>query len=124
MRKVDLSVLAIQETKQIRSDRRWWIPGCVVYESRPIKLGPCSRGLATIVRKDVFPEILEVTDQMIWIRFGRDKKKVVLCKVYIRTQNVGSLRTKVKTQLLQRIKHYTQKEKSVNLVVAGDFNTG
>ena len=110
MRKVDLSVLAIQETKQIRSDRRWWIPGCVVYESRPIKLGPCSRGLATIVRKDVFS--------------GRDKKKVVLCKVYIRTQNVGSLRTKVKTQLLQRIKHYTQKEKSVNLVVSGDFNTG
>ena len=95
----------------------------MVYESRPIKLGPGSRGLATIVRKDVFPEVLEVTDQMIWIRFGRGKKKVVLCNVYIRTQNVGSLRTKVKTQLLQRIKHYTQKEKSVNLVVAGDYNT-
>ena len=58
MRKVDLSVLAIQETKQTRSDRRWSIPGCVVYESRPIKLGPSSRGLATIVRKDVFPEVL------------------------------------------------------------------
>ena len=42
-------------------------------------------GLATIVRRDMYPEALEITENMIWIRCGRGEKKVMMCNVYIPT---------------------------------------
>ena len=42
-------------------------------------------GIATIVRRDMFPESLKITENMIWIRCGRGQKMLVIFNVYIPT---------------------------------------
>ena len=85
MDKVGVNVLALQETRRTLSSKMWKVPGCVVFEHQPKKLWKVNVGLATIVRRDMFSEVLEITENMIWIRCGRDEKKLVICNVYIPT---------------------------------------
>ena len=42
-------------------------------------------GIATIVRRDMFEESLEITEIRMWIRYGKDEKKLVICNLYIPT---------------------------------------
>ena len=87
MDEVGVNVLALQETKRTLGRKMWKVPGCVVFEHRPKQLEKGNLGLATIVRRDMFPESLQITENMIWIRCGRGEKKLVICNVYIPTMN-------------------------------------
>ena len=122
MDKVDVNVLALQETKRTLGSEMWKVPGCVVFEHRPKKLEKGNLGIATIVRRDMFPESLKITENMIWIRCGRGQKKLVICNVYIPTGNVSEKRKEVIADLKHSIAHYAGDGKNVNLVVMGDFN--
>ena len=42
-------------------------------------------GIATIVRRDKFEELLEITEIRMWIRYGRGEQKLMICYVYIPT---------------------------------------
>ena len=81
--KVDVTVLTLQETKRTLGSKMWKVPGCVVLEHRRKKLEKGNLGLATIVRRDMFEEALEITEIRMWIRCGRGEKKLVMCNVYI-----------------------------------------
>ena len=83
MDKVDVNVLALQETKRTLGNKMWKVPGCVVFEHQPKKLEKGNLGIATIVRRDMFPESLEITEIRMWIRCGRGEKKLVMCNLYI-----------------------------------------
>ena len=85
MDEVGANVLALQETKRTLGSKMWKVPGCVVFEHRPKKLEKGNLGLATIVRRDMFEEALEITEIRMWIRFGRGEKKQVVCNMYIPT---------------------------------------
>ena len=85
MDKVGVNVLALQETKQTLGSEMWKVPGCVVFEHRPKKVEKGNLGIATIVRRDMFPESLKITESRMWIRCGRGEKKLVMCNVYIPT---------------------------------------
>ena len=85
MDEVGANVLALQETKRTLGSEMWRVPGCVVFEHRPKKLEKGNVGIATIVRRDMFEEALEITEIRMWIRCGRDEKKQVVCNVYIPT---------------------------------------
>ena len=122
MNEVDVNVLALQETKRTFRDGTWKVPDCTVFEYRPKKLSKGNLGIATIVKRDMFPEVLEITENMIWIRCGRGEKKLVICNVYIPTANADGKQEVVKAELKRRIKHYAGDGKSVNLLVMGDFN--
>ena len=87
MEKVGVNVLALQETKRTLGSKMWKVPGCVVFEHQPKKLEKGNLGIATIVKRDMFPESLKITENMIWIRCGRGEKKLVICNVYIPTVN-------------------------------------
>ena len=62
MDEVGANVLALQETKRTLGSEMWKVPGCVVFEHRPKKLEKGNLGIATIVRRDMFPESLEIRD--------------------------------------------------------------
>ena len=85
MDKVGVNVLVLQETKRTLGSKMWKVPGCVVLEHRPKKLEKGNLGIATIVRRDMFEESLQITENMIWIGCGRGEKKLVICNVYIPT---------------------------------------
>ena len=85
MDKVGANVLTLQETKRTLGTEMWKVPGCVVFEHQPKKLEKGNLGIATIVWRDMFPESLKITENMIWIRCGRGQKKLVICNVYIPT---------------------------------------
>ena len=85
MDEVGANVLALQETKRTLGSEMWKVPGCVVFEHRPKKLEKGKVGIATIVRRDMFEESLEITEIRMWIRYGKDEKKLVMCNVYIPT---------------------------------------
>ena len=85
MDKVGANVLALQETKRTLGSKMWKVPGCVVFEHRPKKLEKGNLGIATIVRRDMFPESLKITEIRMWIRCGRGEKKLVICNLYIPT---------------------------------------
>ena len=85
MDEVGVSVLALQETKRTLDSKMWKVPGCVVFEHQPKKLEKGKVGIATIVRRDMFEEALEITEIRMWIRCGRGEKKLVMCNVYIPT---------------------------------------
>ena len=85
MKEVGVSVLVLQETKWTLGNAIWIVPGCVVFEHQPNKLKKGNLGIATIVRRDMFPESLEITEIRMWIRCGRGEKKLVMCNVYIPT---------------------------------------
>ena len=95
MDKVGANVLALQETKRTLGSKMWKVPGCVVFEHRPKKLEKGNLGIATIVRRDMFPESLKITEIRMWIRCGRGEKKLVICNVYIPTGNVSEKREEV-----------------------------
>ena len=95
MDKVNLNVLTLQETKRTLGSEMWKVPGCVVFEHRPKKLEKGNLGIATIVRRDMFPESLKITEIRMWIRCGRGEKKLVICNVYIPTGNVAKKREEV-----------------------------
>ena len=99
MDKVGANVLALQETKRTLSNEMWKVPGCVVFEHQPKKLEKGILGIATIVRRDMFPESLKIPENMIWIRCGRGQKKLVICNVYIST--VKADRTTKKKELVE-----------------------
>ena len=40
-----------------------------------------------MVSRDILPEALEITENMIWIRCGGGEKKLVMCSVHIPTMN-------------------------------------
>ena len=84
MDKVGANVLALQETKRTLGNAVWKVPGCVVFEHQPKKLEKGKVGIATIVRRDMFPESLEITEIRMWIRYGKDEK-LMICNVYIPT---------------------------------------
>ena len=84
MDKVGVNVLVLQETKRTLGSKMWKVPGCVVFEHRPKKLEKGNLGIATIVRRDMFPESLEITEIRMWIRYGKDEK-LMICNVYIPT---------------------------------------
>ena len=79
MEKVDVKVLALQETKRTIGNAMWKVPGCVVFEHQPKKVEKGNLGLATIVRRDMFEEVPEITENMMWIGCGRSDKKLVGC---------------------------------------------
>ena len=85
MDEVGVNVLALQETKRTLGSKMWKVPGCVVFEHQPNKLEKGKVGIATIVRRDMFEEALEITEIRMWIRCGRGEKKLVMCNVYIPT---------------------------------------
>ena len=85
MDEVGANVLALQETKRTLGSEMWKVQGYVVFEHQPKKLEKGNLGLATIVRRDMFPESLKITEMRMWIRCGRDEKKLVICNVYIPT---------------------------------------
>ena len=85
MDKVGANVLALQETKRTLDSEMWKVPGYVVFEHRPKKLEKGNLGIATIVRRDMFPESLEITEIRMWIRCGRGEKKLMVCNMYIPT---------------------------------------
>ena len=85
MDKVGANVLALQETKRTLGSKMWKVPGCVVFEHQPKKLEKGNLGIATIVRRDMFPESLKITEIRMWIGCGRGEKKLVMCNVYIPT---------------------------------------
>ena len=85
MDKVGANVLALQETKRTLGSKMWKVPGCVVFEHRPKKLEKGKVGIATMVRRDMFPESLEITESRMWIRCRRGEKKLVICNMYIPT---------------------------------------
>ena len=85
MDKVGANVLALQETKRTLGSEMWKVPGYVVFEHRPNKLEKGNLGIATIVRRDMFPESLEITEIRMWIRCGRGEKKLMVCNMYIPT---------------------------------------
>ena len=62
MDEVGVNVLALQETKRTLGSKMWKVPGCVVFEHRPKKLEKGNLGIATMVRRDKFPESLEIRD--------------------------------------------------------------
>ena len=95
MDEVGVNVLALQETKRTLGSKMWKVPGCVVFEHRPKKLEKGNLGIATIVRRDMFPESLKITEIRMWIRCGRGEKKLVICNVYIPTGNVSEKREEV-----------------------------
>ena len=68
--------LALQETKRTLGSKMWKVPGCVVFEHRPKKVEKGNVGLATIVRRDMFPESLKITEIRMWIRCGPGEKKL------------------------------------------------
>ena len=84
MDKVGVNVLALQETKRTLGSEMWKVPGCVVFEHQPKKLEKGKVGIATIVRRDMFEEALEITEIRMWIRYGKDEKLMV-CNMYIPT---------------------------------------
>ena len=92
------------------------------FRTQAEEAGERKRGIATIVRRDMFPESLKITENMIWIRCGRGQKKLVICNVYIPTGNVAKKREEVIADLKRSIAHYAGDGKNVNLVVMGDFN--
>ena len=116
MNEVGANVLALQETKRTERDEVWKVPGCVVFEHRPKKLAKGNLGIATIVQRDMFPEVLEITENMIWIRCGRGEKKLVICNVYIPTANAGGKKEVVIEDLKKKIMGYAGDRKNVNLV--------
>ena len=85
MDEVGANVLALQETKRTLGSKMWKVPGCVVFEHRPKKLEKGKVGIATMVRRDMFPESLEITEIRMWIRCRRGEKKLVICNMYIPT---------------------------------------
>ena len=85
MDEVGVNVLALQETKRTLGSEMWKVPGCVVFEHRPKKVEKGNLGIATIVRRDMFEEALEITEIRMWIRCGTGEKKLVMCNVYIPT---------------------------------------
>ena len=85
MAEVDVNVLALQETKRTLGSEMWKVPGCVVFEHQPKKLEKGKVGIATIVRRDKFEELLKITEIRMWIRCGRGEKKLMICYVYIST---------------------------------------
>ena len=85
MAEVGANVLALQETKRTLGSEMCKVPGCVVFEHQPKKLEKGNLGIATIVRRDMFEESLKITENMIWIRYGRGEKKLVIYNVYIPT---------------------------------------
>ena len=85
MDEVGANVLALQETKRTLGSKMWKVPGCVVFEHRPKKLEKGKVGIATMVRRDMFPESLEITEIRMWIRCRRVEKKLVICNMYIPT---------------------------------------
>ena len=87
MDKVGVKVLALQETKRTLGSKMWKVPGCLVWEHQPKKLEKGNLGIATIVRRDMFEESLEITENGMWIGCVRGEKKLVICNVYIPTGN-------------------------------------
>ena len=77
--------MALQETKRTLGNEMWKVPGCVVLEHQPTKLEKGNLGIVTIVRRDMFPESLKITEIKMWIGCGRGQKKLVICNVYIPT---------------------------------------
>ena len=55
MDKVGVNVLVLQETKRTLGSKMWKVPGCVVWEHQPKKVEKGKVGIATIVRRDMFP---------------------------------------------------------------------
>ena len=59
----------------------------MVFKHRPKQLKKGNVGIATMVSRDILPEALEITENMIWIRCGGGEKKLVMCSVHIPTMN-------------------------------------
>ena len=98
---VVVNVLALQETKRTLDSKMWKVPGCVVFEHRPKKLEKGNVGIATIVRRDMFPESLEITEIRMWIRCGRGEKKLVMCNVYIPTVKADGTKKVVEWKIVR-----------------------
>ena len=62
MDKVDVKVLALQETKRTIGNAMCKVPGCVVLEHQFENVEKGNVGLATMVRRDMFEEALDMRE--------------------------------------------------------------
>ena len=51
-------------------------------------------GIATMVRRDMFEETLEIPEIRMWIRCGRGEKKLMVCNLYIPTVKADGMTKK------------------------------
>ena len=94
MDEVGANVLALQETKRTLDSKMWKVPGCVVFEHHPKKVEKGNLGIATMVRRDMFEETLEIPEIRMWIRCGRGEKKLMVCNLYIPTVKADGMTKK------------------------------
>ena len=117
-----LDVCCVQETRRKRWMDAWVSDVFVVVESRPGVLGGGVRGMATLVKRELQPQVLsKPTHNEIWLSVKNGRRKMVVGNVYVPTRNVPS-RGRVLRSVVKRVKYLCERHPEDDLVVMGDFN--
>ena len=118
----NVDVLGIQETRRTTDMESIHIPNYEVYESKPEKIDRGNLGIALFVHKNLKSELIDNTENMIWVRASRSNKSFIVCNVYIPTANANGKQSEIKKELKNKIKAYCEQEENCNLIILGDFN--